>query len=194
MVQKEGKAYAEVLGIDLGKGEREIFKWFLASLLFGRRIGEGIAMRTYKEFEKEGLVTPRAIQRAGWGRLVKVLDGGGYVRYDFSTATRLLEITKKLLEGYGSLTKLHEAAGDAKDLERRLQEFREIGPVTTNIFLRELRVVWRKADPEPGPLAVLAARRLRVDLKVSRKTKRFIRLEAWLTRMGKRFRKDAGRA
>jgi lactate dehydrogenase-like 2-hydroxyacid dehydrogenase len=35
-----------------------------------------------------------------------------------------------------------------------------IGPVTANIFLRELRGIWEKADPLPGDLCVEAARDL----------------------------------
>lgn len=36
------------------------------------------------------------------------------------------------------------------DLEKRLQEFKGIGQVTTNIFLRELRVAWHQVAPSPG--------------------------------------------
>lgn len=35
-----------------------------------------------------------------------------------------------------------------------------IGPVTVNIFLRELRGVWEKADPPLSPQALAAARDL----------------------------------
>ena len=39
----------------------EIFKWFLASILYGKRISYKIAERTYKEFEKRGILTPEKI-------------------------------------------------------------------------------------------------------------------------------------
>jgi endonuclease III len=80
---------------------------------------------------------------AGWDELVKILDEGGYVRYDFSTATKLLDISKTLKDKYGSLENLYNQSSDTKDLVRRLQEFKGIGAVTAQIFLRELRGVWR---------------------------------------------------
>ena len=52
----------------------------------------------------------------------------------------------------GSLTKLHASAKDSQDLEKKLLNFFGIGPVTVNVFLRELRPVWRHADPAPLPV------------------------------------------
>lgn len=138
----KGKVYSKDLGINLksGKGE-EIFKWFLACLLFGKPIQQGVAKRTYFEFEKVGILTPGEILKAGWNKLVEILDRGGYVRYDFSTATKLLEICKELKERYGSLTQLFKISKNKKDLARRLREFKGIGPVTVRIFLRDLKSI-----------------------------------------------------
>lgn len=121
----------------------EIFKWFLASKLFGARIGTNIAIKTYKGFEKRGVVSPERILETGWDGLVRILDDGGYVRYDFSTATKLLEIMEDLKRDYnGDLNRLQQKAGDEKDLEYRLKSLgKGIGAVTVNIFLRELRSV-----------------------------------------------------
>ncbi|PIX28537.1 MAG: DNA methylase [Caldiserica bacterium CG_4_8_14_3_um_filter_35_18] len=136
----EGKIYSKDLGIDLKSGkESEIFKWFLACLLFGKPIQQEVAKRTYFEFEKEGLLSSEEILKAGWDKLVEVLDRGHYVRYDFSTATKLLEICKKLKEKYGNIKNLLKSAKNKKDLERKLLEFKGIGPVTTKIFLRDLK-------------------------------------------------------
>ena len=135
----KGKIYSRDLGIDLKSGrEEEIFKWFLACLLFGKPIQQEVARRTYFEFEKEKILTPEKILKAGWDKLVEILDRGYYVRYDFSTATKLLEICKELKEKYGNLSNLLKQAKNKKDLSKRLQEFKGIGPVTTRIFLREL--------------------------------------------------------
>ncbi|MEM2930395.1 MAG: hypothetical protein QW797_06000 [Thermoproteota archaeon] len=155
------KTYSEELGLDLNKPE-DRFKWFLASMLFAKRISSQVAKKTFKRFQEESLVTPEAMLEAGWDRLVRVLDSGGYVRYDFSTATNLLHVSKTLLEKFGSLDRVHEEAESPKHLEELLKGFRGIGPVGVNIFLRELRGVWSKADPEPSKLAVETARRLGV--------------------------------
>lgn len=147
--------------MDLNKPE-DRFKWFLASILFAKRISSKIAKKTFKRLQEEGLVTPEAVLNAGWDRLVEILDSGGYVRYDFSTATNLLDVSKKLLEEFGSIDEVHNRAKSSRHLEELLAGFRGVGPAGVNIFLRELREIWSKADPEPSKLAVETARRLGV--------------------------------
>lgn len=138
----KGKIYSKDLGINLKSGkEEEIFKWFLACLLFGKPIQQEVAKRAYFEFEKAGILSPEKILKAGWDRLVEILDRGHYVRYDFSTATKLLEICKELKEKYGTLLNLLNQAKNQKDLERKLLEFKGIGPVTVRIFLRDLKLI-----------------------------------------------------
>jgi hypothetical protein len=98
---------AEDLGIDLAsRSEKELFKWFLACLLFAKPIQAQIAGRARQELIHAGLVSPDAILRAGWDELVRRLDQARYVRYDFSTAAKLLDVSKELQASYGSLTKL----------------------------------------------------------------------------------------
>jgi len=155
--------FSSEIGIDLLKGSsQEIFKWFLASKLYGARISSRSAARTYKEFKQRGVITPEKILETGWNGLVKILDDGGYVRYDYSTATKLLGITKELRTEYkGDLNRLHQEAMDTRDLEKRLKALgKGIGEVTANIFLRELRTIWSKAKPELSELVKLAARNL----------------------------------
>lgn len=78
---------------------------------------------------------------------------------------------------------LHEAARDSRDLERWLLAFNGVGPVTVNIFLRELRPYWAKADPEPLPTVRALAQRLRVSLdEHARKSLAFTRRAAGLIR------------
>jgi len=138
----KGKIYSKDLGIDLASGkEEEIFKWFLACLLFGKPIQQEVAKKTYFEFEKASILTPEKILKAGWDKLVEILDQGHYVRYDFSTATKLLEICRELKERYGTFTNLLNQAKNQKDLEKKLLEFKGIGPVTVRIFLRDLKLI-----------------------------------------------------
>jgi len=187
LIKTYGTLYSEALGIDLeSQKEEELFKWFLASILFGKRISEKIAIKTYNEFVKKGVTNPDKILETGWDGLVRILDDGGYVRYDFSTATRLLEIAKTLKKKYGGLIGLYKVATNARNLERRLQEFKGIGPVTTNIFLRELRVAWPKSDVSVSELVKEAARELDIDLLKHKKNKKeFMRLECALFKMKK---------
>jgi endonuclease III len=176
--------YSQELGLDLTR-EEDRFKWFLASILFAKRISSQIAKGTYKEFEREGIVTPESITEAGWDKLVEVLDSGGYVRYDFSTASKLLEIASSLKEKYGSLENLYAQAKDNKDLERKLLEFKGVGPSTVNIFLRELKGIWGKAKPSPSSIAKKVASKL----GLSEEEIEHSAVESALVRIGLEFRR-----
>jgi endonuclease III len=156
--------FAAELGIEVKSGPGERQKWFLASILYGARISGRLAARTYGVFAGQGIYTPEAILREGWDNLVALLDAGGYARYDFKTATKLLQVMASLKEQYqGSLERLHEVSRDYEDLEMRIRTLAPgIGPATANIFLRELRGVWPKATPPLSPLAQLAGEHLRL--------------------------------
>ncbi len=163
LLGKFGKRYSVVLGINLDSGkDEEIFKWFLASILFGAPITETSVIKTYKCFQKYEVLTPRRILETGWDCLVRILDEGSYTRYDFKTAAKFLEVMGNLMEKYnGSLKLLHSKASTAKELENRLKDLgKGIGDVTVSIFLRELREVWEKAKPNPTSLVVSAAKNL----------------------------------
>jgi hypothetical protein len=139
-------SYVRRLRIDLrSKNEKELFKWFLACLLFGKPIQRGVAEQAYRELVRERLTNPRAVLRAGWNKLVQLLDRAHYVRYDFSTATKLLEVCEELKQRYGTLTNLLVEAKTPSELSRKLQEFKHIGPVTARIFLREVRPIWYRS-------------------------------------------------
>jgi endonuclease III len=137
------KIFAKELGIDLSsKEETAYFKWFLACLLFGKPIQQEVAKQTYFEFVNEGFTTPDAILQAGWDKLVEVLDRGHYVRFDFSTATKLLDASKTLKDKYGTLTELLQKSQTIDELSSRLQEFKGIGPKTAEIFLRDMAPIF----------------------------------------------------
>lgn len=186
---RQNRLYSEELGISLkGADDAELFKWFLASVLFGARISEDIAERTYRSFERHHLTEPHLILKAGWDFLVNpVMQEGGYVRYDEKTSREILQNCDMLAKEYeGSLNRLHALSRDPKDLEGRLDDFYGVGPITVNIFLRELRPFWQKADPEPLPAVRTLADRFGIDLsRLDRKTLEFVRLEAGLVRMRK---------
>jgi len=178
--------YSEELGIDLAKrSDAAYFRWYLASVLFGARISEKTAKNTYRSFIRHDLTSPRKIVQAGWDFLVSpVMREGGYVRYDNRKSTQVLRDCEMLIADYGgSLSRLHDAARDPRDLEERLLGFYGVGPVTMNIFLRELRPFWAKADPDPLPAVERLAKRVSIDLdRYSRKSLVFARVEAGLIR------------
>ncbi len=197
ILREYGRKYSDILGIRVGGGkDSELFKWFIASILLGKRIGETLALRAYRQLEADGLLSFSRMSNASWDGLVASLDAGGYVRYDFSTASTLQETMGLLGRKYrGSMNALHETAKDDADLEARLIEFRGVGPVTANIFLRELRGAWRKADPQLGDLAEKAANELGIkDPKAFWKRNRvrgydFVNFETALMRLGREARR-----
>ena len=184
---KRSELYSEELGIYLKENnDKEIFKWFLASILFGARISETIAKNTYKTFERYNLLEPRKILKAGWDFLVNpIMREGGYVRYDGKTSTQILRNCKTLLQKHrGSLKELHKEAQNSKDLEDKLTNFYGIGPITTNIFLRELSPFWEKANPELLPIVKKIAQKYKINLdKHNRKNLTFVRIETGLIRL-----------
>ena len=188
-----------MLGIDLKSGKNsEIVKWFLASILYSKPIRESSATATYKEFEDNRVLTTSEILDVGWEGLVSILDEGGYTRYDFSTATKLLKIFGSLQKDYrGDLNKLHASAKDSKDLQLMLKCLgKGIGDTTVSIFLRDMRGVWSKADPIPSPLVRSAMAYLDIkDLGAYAKTKKLnvVKLETALLRLGKDFLKKGKR-
>jgi len=194
-VAVHGQPYSGVLGINLNSRRNEdVVKWFLAAILYSKPIRESSATRTYRCFEKYAVTTPRRISAAGWDRLVSILDEGGYTRYDFSTADKLLEVFGNLEKQYGGdLTKLYEASRDGAELEANLKRLgKGIGDTTISIFLRDMRPIWKKAQPRATPLVRMALRKLRIkDLNEYTRKHRIdsVRLETALLRYSKDFLK-----
>lgn len=199
-----GGSDAEALGIALdGLQPEAVYQWFLAAVLYGARISRTLATRAWREFDRCGVLTPQKMVDTGWDGLVAILDRGGYARYDYKTATKLLEVNSKLLADYdGDLNALHAKATDAGDLERRIMALgKGIGPVTTAIFLRELRGRWDKATLPLSAPAYAAALELgllpaatpreaallslqQLWLLAGKPARRFCELEAALVRAG----------
>lgn len=184
LIERLGSRFSSALGINLSSGDkREVFKWFLASMLFGARISETIVMNTYRAFEEDGVLSSEDIVYTGWDGLVEILDRGGYVRYDFKTATKLLDVCRSLIERFkGDLNVLHSMASDEEDLEKRLKALgKGIGDVTANIFLREMRGIWKKAEPIPSELVIMAAKNTGIipeDIKDKKEILRLL-MEKW---------------
>lgn len=98
------------------------------------------------------------------------MDLGGYVKCDFSTASNLLTVIRLLIKKYGvDIDKIHDEAEDSRDLERRLLEFKGVGPTAVNIFLRELRSIWVKADPPISKYVLIVKDRLGLSIEDTRK-------------------------
>ena len=135
---------ASELGIDLTPEDNgSLFKWFVASFLMGKRIQAPIAAQAYRVIvEEEGRDTARKLQHCTSRELVAMLGRAHYVRYDESTAQRLLDLSAKLNAQYaGNITQMRDVSEDRQAFEKRLAEFDGVGPKTIEIFMRDAAAV-----------------------------------------------------
>lgn len=156
-----GGRFSSELGIDVDAGDDEVERWFLAATLFGTRISATVAGRTFRVLDTAGLQRITQARELTWDDLVELLDRGGYVRYDFRTATRLQTLAEVVDARHGGRIaeigrRLHRPA----DLEAALDALPGWGPVTVGLFLRELRGIWPGAQPAIDERAQRAARHL----------------------------------
>lgn len=140
MAEKHISAQQLGLAVGLhGADEQALFKWLLASFLFGKPIQQAVAERAYRiVVEQQGLDTPAKLARCSQQELVRLLGQARYVRYDISTAARLHKLSRKLLAEYGgTVTAIRQQSPTRDDFAQRLLAFEGIGPKTVEIFMRE---------------------------------------------------------
>lgn len=134
---------SSALGIDLASGtEPQLFKWLLASLLYGRTAKPDTAERAFKAIVGAGLSSLTKLAQADWSKLVEVLETAQYVRYDFSMATTLLRTAGSIKDQYGSVKSLLEDCKSTHELEDRLVSIKGVGPATAALFVREVAPLW----------------------------------------------------
>ena len=163
LLRRFGETYAQALSIDLAGGTpTALFQWLCASLLFSARIRADAALRAAKALFEGGLTTPETMASATWEERTRILNRSGYARYDESTSRMLGETSRMLLDRYqGDLRKLREAAGrDPQEERRLLEEFKGIGDVGADIFMREVQLVWGELYPFADRRGLSAAARL----------------------------------
>ncbi|WP_445996012.1 hypothetical protein ACUWEX_08990 [Okibacterium fritillariae] len=123
------------LDIDPSTGSPvQLYRWLLASLLFGRRIQQEIAAQTYRTLIDHGFTSPARFSTVGREQLRRILDEGGYARFDYIMTDELRDVMPGLADEYGSVHHLVASSADRDELIERLTAFTGIGPVTARIF------------------------------------------------------------
>jgi endonuclease III len=169
LLDRFGRTFATEIGIPVGRNEpAPLFQLLVASLLFSARISTKNAAEAARALLDAGLTTPRKMADASWQDRVDVITWHGYKRYDESTATMLGELAARCLDHYGGdLRRLRETAGREVSREReRLTDFRGIGPVGADIFLREVQLVWDEVYPYADQRILDVAKRLGLPASV----------------------------
>ncbi|WP_252270842.1 DNA methylase [Pseudomonas subflava] len=133
---------AQQLGLDEGlakASDAALFKWLVACLLFGKPIQQSIAEQAYRVIvDQHKLDTPQKLGNSSKAALVNMLGKARYVRYDISTADRLVKLCRKLDMQYGGkISAMHQQSVNRDEFERRLAEFEGVGPKTIEIFMGE---------------------------------------------------------
>lgn len=191
VLESNGQTYAQASGIRLKDTPAPLFQLLNMALLLSARIAADNAVQAAQALVHAKLTTPRKMAEATWQQRVDVITWHGYKRYDERTSTMLGETAEMVMDRYGGdLRKLREEAErDVQQERESLQQFKGIGQVGADIFLREVQGLWREAYPyvddrvrkvaqqlglpsDPHELAKLVAR------------KDFTRLVAGLVRVG----------
>jgi endonuclease III len=149
LLDRFGQTYAEQAGIHLADKPSPLYELLVLATLLSARISGDVAVAAAKELFAAGYRTAQRMQEASWQDRVDALGRGHYRRYDERTSTMLDESAALLLDRWqGDLRKLRdEAGGDAKQIRKLLTEFKGIGPVGADIFLREVQAVWPEVAP-----------------------------------------------
>lgn len=149
VLDKYGRTYAEEVGIRLKDAPAPLYQLLNAALLLSARIPAGNAVEAARALLDAKLTTPRKMAEATWQDRVDVITWHGYKRYDERTSTMLGDTAEMLIERYdGDLRKLREEARrDVATEHRLLQQFKGIGNVGADIFLREVQAIWDEAFP-----------------------------------------------
>lgn len=163
LLDRYGNTFAEQLGIPVENNTpAPLFQLLFASLLFSARIPSANAAQAARALIDAGLTTPRKMAKATWQQRVDVITWHGYKRYDERTSRMLGETATLLLDRYGGdLRRLREGA--RRDVHREkeaLMEFKGIGRVGADIFLREVQVAWDEVYPYADARVLKAARQL----------------------------------
>ena len=149
LLERFGQTSAEQAGIRLADRPSALYQVLVLATLLSARISGDVAVAAAKELFAAGYRTPRRMRQASWQERVDALGRGPYRRYDERTSTMLEEAAGHLLDRWkGDLRKLRDHAdGDPKRIRELLTEFKGLGPVGADIFLREVQAVWPTVAP-----------------------------------------------
>ena len=149
LLQEHGTTYAEAAGIELADKPSPLFELLVLTMLSSTRISADIAVKAARELFRAGWRTPQKMLDSTWRQRVEALGRGSYRRYDESTATKLEELSRMVLDEYGGDLRRIRPQGEnaADDLAQVIASFPRIGPTGARIFCREVQDVWPEVRP-----------------------------------------------
>lgn len=161
IVQAVGGRLSVELGIDLAQGAPGVERWFLAAALHGNPATSSVGACTFAVLESEGIHRIVEVEELDRGQLVALLRTGGCARHGARTAMWLQALSVAVRDRYGGVVaEIGRRFPDPRELEAALAALPGWGPITSGLFLRELRGVWEGARPSLDARAAVAARHL----------------------------------
>jgi endonuclease III len=162
LLNKAGTTYAEEAGIRLKDKPMPLFQLLVLCMLASKPIDAAIAMQAARELFRDGLRSPKAVLDADRSTMIEAFGRAHYVRYDESSATRLVDIAGAMRTGYADDLRALAARSrnDVTAAKGLLKQFKGIGDTGADIFLREVQDVWTWARPYFDERAMSAAREL----------------------------------
>jgi hypothetical protein len=159
LLKVAGTTYAEEAGIRLRDKPMPLFQLLVLCMLASKPIGATTAVQAAREVFGAGLKTPKAVLAADRKTMIGAFGRAHYVRYDESSATRLVDIAVAVRDDYsGDLRRLATAGEcDTNSVKRLLKQFKGIGDTGADIFLREVQDVWPWVRPHLDERATAAA-------------------------------------
>jgi endonuclease III len=157
-----GTTYAAEARIKLGDKPMPLFQLLVVCMLASKPIDAAIAMGAGRELFKAGLRTPKAVLASDRQAMIDAFGRAHYVRYDESSATRLVDMAERVRDEYaGDLRGLADRSQhDAAAAKRLLKDFKGIGDTGADIYLREVQDVWTWVRPYFDDRATAAAKQL----------------------------------
>lgn len=173
LLDRHGQTYASQAKISLADKPAPVFQHLVLSLLLSARIKNDIAVAAMRALLDAKLTTPAKMADATWAHRTKLLNRSGYARYDESTSRMLGDTAERVRTQYGGdLRRLRAAGdGDVTALRNLVKEFKGIGDVGADIFLREVQGVWPEVHPFVDAKAAQGAQLLELPTEPGRLAK-----------------------
>lgn len=149
LLKLAGTTYADEAGIAMKDKPMPIFELLVLCMLASKPIDATIATRAAHELFRTGMRTPQSVLDADRAAMIKAFGRAHYVRYDESSATRLVDMARTVTDEYGGdLRELADRSGRTiTEAKRLLKQFKGIGDTGADIFLREIQDVWSWVRP-----------------------------------------------
>jgi hypothetical protein len=162
LLKHAGTTYAAEAGITLRDAPMPLFQLLVLCMLASKPIHAGIAIRAAKELFHSGLRTPHTVLTADRHKIIQAFGRAHYVRYDESSASRLIDLADRVNQEYrGDLRTLARLGKpDVRAAKVLLKQFAGIGDAGADIYLREVQDVWPWVRPYFDKRALDAAAEL----------------------------------